>query len=211
MRKLLIALAVLLVLLGVADRVAVQVASKAVAKELRTTGQLRTDPKVTIGGFPFLTQALQGRYDRIEVDAGSVTRGDLRLSSFDAVLTGVHVPLSKALSGSVTAVPVEGLTATVVVSYADLAAAARLQGLAITPKGSDQLQLSATVRGQQVSADATVRLEGDDVVVVPAGSAPLGFRASVGSLPYGLRLQGVTVTPGGLRLAASSGPTVLSR
>ena len=59
MKKLLVALLVLLALLVGADRVAEQVAEGRIADQLRA--DLSSAPQVEIGGFPFLTQALAGR------------------------------------------------------------------------------------------------------------------------------------------------------
>ena len=56
----------------------------------------------------------------MEVSAVDVPAGDLVLARLDAVLTGVEVPLSDALSGSVGAVPVERLTSRALVAYGEL-------------------------------------------------------------------------------------------
>ncbi len=227
MRKLLVSLAILLALLVVADRVAVSVASGVVASQLRTSGELRSDPSVTITGFPFLTQALAGRYDRIEVSASGLSRGGVRVSQFDATVRDAQLPLSDALGGSVSAVPVSGLTATAVVTYADVVSAGKLAGARLTPvAGGVRVSARISVLGQTVMASATsaVTLARGDIVItarsvtVQGQSSPaldaalagmLDFRVKVGTLPYDLELTGVSATSAGLVLTARSGPTVL--
>jgi hypothetical protein len=229
-RRLLGSLAVLVVLLVVADRIAVSLASATVAARLRASAQLRSDPSVSIKGFPFLTQAFRGRYDRIDVSLTGLSRGtSVRISRFDATLIGARVGLGDALGGSVSAVPVERLTASAVVSYADAASAAGLKDVRLAPAGGDTVRVTArpTVLGQQVTAEAlsSVRVEGDDVVVTarsvkvlgtssPAWEGALGgkldLRIQIGRLPFGLELTGARVTAGGLVLTATAGTTVLS-
>lgn len=230
MRRLVGALVAVLLLLAVADRVGVVLASRVVASKLRTSASLAADPSVRIRGFPFLTQALSGRYDQIDVSTGSLARGGVRLSRLDVALRGVRLSLSQALSGNVSNVPVEGLTASAVVTYADVAAHGGLPGvtvLSVAPVGT-HLRVTArlTVLGQVVTAssDSSVRLDGRSVVVTaekvtvpgqPGGvldtalAGRLDLRVPVGTLPYGLALTGVRVTPAGLVLAARAGATVI--
>jgi hypothetical protein len=224
-------LVVLVVLAVGADRVALLVAESQVASQLQTSGDLSRRPSVSIRGMPFLTQALSGTYDRVEVSATDVTAGNGKLSSFDATLAGVQVPLSDALSGSVTSVPVDRLTATVLLTYADLQAQLRDRRLSLAPGPDGLLRVtgSVTVLGRTVSASAlsSVKLRGTDVVVTArrfeVGARPadrvvtaalgnrLDFTARIGKLPYGLRLTGVTLRPQGVLASATAQNTVLTR
>lgn len=228
MRKLVVALVVLLVLGVVADRVAVQVAEAQVAKRLRETGRLGQDPKVAVRGFPFLTQVLAGRYDRIDVETKQFARGGVVLSRLDVSLLGARVPAGQALGGQVRSVPVEGLQAQAVVRYVDLAGRSGSAGLRVVPAG-DQVEVTGrlTVRGQTVTATArsAVRLRGRSLVVsaqsvkvAGQGSAAidravrrlLDFTVPIGALPYGLDLTSARVDVSGVVLVAASGPTVLT-
>lgn len=227
MRKLLVVVVVLALLLLAADRIGVLVASRALAANLRTSAALPSDPTVSINGFPFLTQAIAGRYERIEVRTGALTRGGVRLAHLDVALTGVRVPLSQAISGSVTAVPVDALTATAVVTYADVASVGTLAGISVTPAGSGvHVTGRLTVLGQtfQASTESTVRLDGRSIVITARKLTVLGqssalvnsalagrldLRVPVGTLPYGLKLSGVHTSSEGLMLEAATGPTVL--
>jgi hypothetical protein len=218
-------LLVLVALLVGADRVAAVVAGRVVAGQLQSAGELSVKPSVSFGGFPFLTQAVRGRYSAVEVSASDVAAGGERLSQFDADLAGLRLPLSAALSGNVARVPVDGVDARVVLSYADLQRRLRDRRLALAAGPSGLLRVTGTVRvlGRDVSAAAlsSVRLSGTSVVVTAQRfegggiSVPLGnrldFTVRIGKLPYGLALSGVRVTPGGIEATARGRNTVLTR
>ena len=224
-------LVVLVLLLVAADRVAVVIAERQVATQLQSTGDLSVRPSVSIKGVPFLTQALAGTYDEVELRAEDVTAGNGRLSLFTASLTGVQVPLSDALSGSVTSVPVSSLTATVLLSYADLQGRLADRRLSVSPgpRGLLRVTGSVTVLGRTVSASALSRvtLSGTNVVVTAerfeVGARPadrvitaalgkrLDFTARIGELPYGLTLTGVSIQQAGVVATATARETVLTR
>lgn len=90
MRRLLVGLVVLLALLLAADRAGAALASRAIAAEVQSATRLPGEPDVEVAGFPFLTQALAGRYDRVELTARDVPAGELTLDRLDATLTGVQ-------------------------------------------------------------------------------------------------------------------------
>jgi hypothetical protein len=226
-RKLLVALVVLALLVAALDRVALHLAETAVAQEARTSAGLQTTPTVRVHGFPFLTQALRGRYDRIDVHATDVQHEGVRVSRLDATLLGARVPLADALHRDVTSLPVAGLTASAWVTYADLATRSRLAGVTIEPVG-DRVRVTGrvSVLGETVRATAVSRvsLRGSRIAVtatsvqvldrqvpgaVSALAGALDLLVPVGRLPYDLRLTGLQVTSAGLRLSARSGPTVL--
>lgn len=222
---------VLLVILAVAavaaDRVGVRVAEDQVAKQLQSSADLTSRPTVTIDGVPFLTQALAGRYDRIDVGATDLSRGGVHVTSLEAELTGVEVPLGDALRGDVSSIPVDAVTATALVTYADLAHSSGLVGVTITPvDGEVHVTGRVTVLGRSVTVTATssVALRGRSIAVTARSLRVLGqtspallnalagrldLLVPVGTLPYDLRLTGLSVTQEGLLLQARSGRTVL--
>jgi hypothetical protein len=225
-KKLLVTLLVLVALLVGADRIAAYVAAQQVAGKIRTSAMLAADPKVKIAGFPFLTQAFAGRYDRIDVTADDVDRGGVRLTHFMTSLYGVQLPLSDALGGRVQSIPVDRLTGQAVVGYVDLKSSGRM--LVFTPDG-DRVKVtgSISVLGQDISASAssTVSLDGNDLVLTPQSVSAAGqssnligdaikgafrVRVPLGRLPYGLKLTGVKATAAGVVVSAESGPTVLT-
>ena len=104
-----------------------------VAEKLQASGGLTSKPSVSIKGFPFLTQAFHGRYDRVEVSAKALSRGGVRLARLDVTVVGARIPLADALSGHIKSVPVESLSANAVVTYVDLAHRSKLADASLTP------------------------------------------------------------------------------
>lgn len=227
-------LGVLLLLLGVAvvvDRLAAAAVDRAVAARLAEAARLSATPQVQVRGFPFLTQAVRGRYEDVAVRASSVPVGALRLSTFSAQLHGVEVPLGDALSGSVTAVPVASIDATAVLGWADLTAALGDRGLSVSPATNGLVRVtgSLTVLGRTLEASALSRpvLQGREIVVTAerfevgnsaadavlsrALGSRLDFRLTLGALPFGLRLTSLTTGPDGVVLGARSDGAVLRR
>ncbi|MCY7341303.1 MAG: DUF2993 domain-containing protein [Pseudonocardia sp.] len=97
MRRLVIGLLVLAGLLVTADFGAAALAESAVSRQMREQLALPDDPSVRINGFPFLTQALAGRYSSIDIDAERITVGDLREVQINARLDDVAAPLPMLL------------------------------------------------------------------------------------------------------------------
>lgn len=230
MKGLLVSLLVLLGLAVAADRIGLVIAERSVATQLQNSGSLSSRPDVSIAGFPFLTQALAGEYDDVELSAVNVSAGGGRLTQLTASLSGVHVPLSDALSGSVDAVPVDSVRATVLVSYADLGKQLRDRGLTVSAAG-DLLRVTGSVKvlGRTVSASAlsSVAVAGTSLRVTAqryeVGSSPadpvvagslggrLDFVVRIGKLPYGLKIDDVRVTAAGIVATASAKDVVLQR
>ena len=229
MKKLLVGLVVLLGLLLVADRVAARLAAQAIAAEVQSASRLTSEPEVDITGFPFLTQAIAGRYDRVEVSAREVPAGELVLDRLDATLSGVQVSLTDALSGSVQQVPVEAVRARALVSYEALARRSGERSLTVAPAG-DRVRVTGSldVAGRTLSAVAVSRVEvseGDllvtaeeyevgnetaDRLITRAIGDRLDLRIPVTGLPYDLEVTDVEVQPDGVAVVARTGATVLS-
>jgi hypothetical protein len=229
-RRLLIAVVILLGLLAIADRIAVVVADRAVAQQIRSELDLAADPSVHISGFPFLTQALRGRYRNVHVQIPDVTSGPLRNIDVDARLLDVRATVSDMLGGRLNQVPVSRVTGSVQVHYDDLARASGIPGLAIRP-ASGGLQVSGQIQvlGRQVSASAVAhvsvdnealvvtadhaQIDGTEIpsAVVTAAARALSFRVSPRQLPLGLRITGVTTGPDALSVNAEAQNVVLRR
>ena len=229
MRKLLFAVAVLLALLVVADRVSVRVADRVLADQL--TGELGSRPDVDVRGFPFLTQAVAGRYDDLRLHADTVQRSGITVRDVAARLSGAQVPFDAALAGDVRTVPVQRLAVSGLVDYAELS---RLAGrgltLAAAPDGGVRVSGSLRVAGRQVDdasavavvqlADGVLTLSAGDVRV--AGVAPpraladaltgaLGVRVRLPTLPYDVALSHVAAGADGVRITGEARDTVLRR
>jgi hypothetical protein len=217
-----IALAVLFV---VGDRLAVQAANHAIAVKARNAAQLAETPSVSIKGFPFLTQAASGRYDKIKITAHGIRRGGVRIDTIHAEFNGVHVSLSDALAGKVSAVPIDKGTGDLLITYADLSEYLKGRSITITPSGND-LSVNARIAlaGRTVAASGTyqVGLSGRKLVLSPVGSSltvdgspvPAATLAAVttaltvqidtGVLPFGLGVTTVHVVPTGLQVVATA-------
>jgi hypothetical protein len=226
-KKLLVAVLVLLALLVVADRVGVLLAERAVAEQIASRGGLQGTPDVEIAGFPFLTQAVSGTYDDVQVHLTADQLGQPAGTRADVSLRGVHVPFSDVLSRSVGEVPVDRVDGTATVPYALLAA--QLGGdTAITSEGGGvRVTRTVSVLGYDfpVSAAGTVGLDGSDLVVdvqqaqaagvdVPdfilqQAAALLSVRYPVPALPFGLRLTSVAAAQDGVHVAVEAQDTVL--
>lgn len=171
LRTTLILLAVLAVVLGVVDRVAVRVAQDQMAKRLvDTAGLSGGSVEVSIHGFPFLTQVARGRFADIEVQAQGVALDDLQDLDISAHLRGVQLSVSELRSGQRPDVPAQSVDGNVTIPYAELArralAAGADDGLSALSlrRSGEAVALSArvTVLGVEVQASARARVTFDD-------------------------------------------------
>ncbi|GAA4727186.1 DUF2993 domain-containing protein [Modestobacter marinus] len=227
MKALLIALLLALGLLVLVDRVGVSVAEGQVADQLAARGELAGTPEVDITGFPFLTQAVSGRYDEVRISLTAEQLGEPAGTRADVSLFGVQVPLSDVVSGSVVAIPVEQVDGTATLAYALLAR--ELGGDTQLAPDGDRLRIERTLdlAGLMVPVTAlgTVTLDGRDLVVdVDDASAAgvdvpgfvldravdvLDFRYPVPELPFGLELTGVDPQDDGVHVRVRATDTVL--
>jgi hypothetical protein len=231
-KRLLVVLVVLGVLVGlliVADRVAVHVADGRVAQQVQRQGDLPGEPTVDITGFPFLTQAVAGTYRDVEIRLTADELGQPAGTSAAVSLHGVHLPLSDALSGSVSRIPVDRVDGTATLAYPLLS---QEIGDGATLRYADGgLRLSKTVsvlgRSVPLTAVGRISLDGDEVVVraeqasaagvslpsalVQRAGQALGLRYRIPALPFGLHLTAVHPTPSGVVVDVLGTGTVLSR
>lgn len=227
MKALLIVVVVLLGLALLVDRVAVGVAEDRVARELATTGGLQGTPEVDITGFPFLTQALGGRYDEVRISLDADQLGQPEGTRADVTLRGVQVPLSAVLAGSVREVPVERIDGTATLSY-ELIATGLGADTTLAREGDD-LRITRTVElfGQQVPLTAVgqASIDGGEVVIdvekaagagvelpgylVGQASDLLDLRYAVPALPFGLRLTSVRPADDGVVVGLEATDTVV--
>jgi hypothetical protein len=221
---------VLVLLLGLAiaaDRVAVGIAEERVAEELAAQGGLQGTPEVDITGFPFLTQAVAGRYDDVRIALSAGQLGQPEGTRADVALHGVRVPLASVLSGSVQQVPIDRVDGTATLSY-DLLAA-QLGGDTTLRREGDGLRITKTVEllGQTIplTAAGTVSLDGNDLIVDVENATGAGvdvprflvdqvadlldLRYAVPALPFGLRLTSVTPADDGVVVDLEAIDTVI--
>ncbi len=227
MKVLLVVVALLLGLAVLADRVAVGIAEDRVGSELAAKGGLQGTPEVDITGFPFLTQALGGRYDEVRISLTAAQLGQPEGTRADVALHGVEVPLSAVLAGSVREVPVERVDGTATLSYELLATG--LGADTTLAREGDGLRITRSVEllGQSVPLTAVgqATLDGSEVVIdveqaagagvelpgflVGRASDLLDLRYTVPALPFGLRLTSVTPAADGVVVGLEATDTVV--
>jgi len=218
MRKLIIFLVVVILIVIAADRGAKYAAESAVSKQLAASYDLQPAPKVTVNGFPFLTQAVSGTYQQIDVEMAEVTKDDLYVQNVKAHLYDVRAPISEVLNGAqnISAARADG---TALVPYEVLKK--RLpDGFSVKPDGS-KLKLSGKARalGISVPVTATVSLqvgrEGvtakPSKITVAGGRVPgsavsnqIGFEIPVQDLPMHLKVKDVKVRDKGVEVTADA-------
>jgi hypothetical protein len=234
---------VLLVVLGLlvvgfvaADSVARHLAQGRLAAEIRTSENLPETPDVTVHGWPFLTQVIAGRYQRIDVRIRQLpVSSGISLGELDAVLSGVRVPLSDVLHGNVQRIPVAGVRAGARVSFRELdgvvrrqVPADRLQDVSLAPGRDGRLLVTATYTGpggpRPVRGEGEVSMSGgrlqfrvreDSLAGLPTSARPqiarlLGASVDLPELPFGLRVLGVDVDAGGVVLRVGGTGVVLT-
>ena len=212
--RLAIALLVLAALFTAADRITVGIAENEIAKRIQSSQNLASKPSVTIAGFPFLTQLIGMKLDKVSLDARGVTRNGVRVTDLRADLHGV------APSDGFKQASVDTLDGTAFFSWTDLQAAAAAQGLDVTlaagPDGSIRVTGVIPRINQKVTLESKLTLSGNNKIGISAakvetagvqlGSIPheLDYTIPVGTLPMGMRLHDFQVSPDGLRVSASA-------
>ncbi|SDY08047.1 Protein of unknown function [Micromonospora pattaloongensis] len=235
-RLLITAIVLLLVLAGllvVADRVAANYAEDRIADEVRqqvAQQQLHSSPpSVTVGGFPFLTQVLDGRYRSIGIVLrdvrGEVSGASVRLPQLDVEARDVIASLDTLRSGQgdVIARTVDGKAT---ISYESVAEFIKQPGVQLSEQNGklavtaplQVLNSQVTVRGTAdlTVADGQVRLRfaelaADGLPRIPAAQALVNAYAQqisvavpLPKLPFRLDVREVRPTPDGLAVTATA-------
>lgn len=211
MRRAVIAIVVIVALLVVADRVAVLAGERAVADQVQTDQHLSTRPDVSIGGFPFLTQAIGGRYDDVTVTMHDLHRTAVRVQTLTVRLRGVHVGLGALTSQHLSAVPVDHATASVLVSYADINAYLGNRDIVVSNGGDGEVRVTGSVtalgRTASLSVQGRIDVHGSDVVVTVGHG--LDFTIPLGGMPFSIVLVGAKATKQGITVTATASHVVL--
>ncbi|MET8652998.1 MULTISPECIES: LmeA family phospholipid-binding protein [Nocardia] len=138
MRKLIIGLLILAGLAVVIDFGAAAYSEYRVSRALRVGADLSADPEVTIHGFPFFGQALDGRYQSVGIRAQAV-RPDIPGQIYvEANLTGVRLPFRDLSDGKVRRVPVEKLDARMVIEPVELGRLFNIPDLQVHSRPADK-------------------------------------------------------------------------
>ncbi|MEU8353695.1 DUF2993 domain-containing protein, partial [Streptomyces sp. NPDC048845] len=147
LRILLITAVVLGGLFVAADRVAVGLAEDEVAKKVRSSQGLKADPKVSIEGFPFLTQVATKELEEVRVDLDGMTASAeghaLRVTEMTANLYDVRI------GGNFSTATAASATGAASIGYSDLSKAAD-EGIMISyggesDSGKPQVKVTANI------------------------------------------------------------------
>lgn len=234
MRKLLIALGVLVVLLIAIDRIALVIAEDEIASRIATAYSLPADPGVSITGFPFLTQVVSGNYQQIGVTADQIQADGVTLHNLNVHLTGVHASISQLLGGGSSTITADRAAGTALVDFATVKQRLpreaqvsvggqnlTVSGIQLSPDGKN-LKLSGTASylgaSAPVSATAALSVSPSGITVTPGDATVAGGLISIpgsaisrlhltvplSGLPLHLHVTSVQVTPEGLRVGAAA-------
>jgi hypothetical protein len=232
----LVGLVVLVALLVVADRVAAWAAQRTlaerVAEELSAHQVGSSQPEVSIGGFPFLTQVASGRYERVVLRLRDVGSEQLRLPLVELTATGVTAS-ARAIIERQGAVEADRVTGTATVGYAQVRALIGRDDLQLRGEdGRIALRLPVELLGVPVTlvGVAGAEMAGNVIQVrvrefgiesggLPEGAFPLvdqiarelSVDVALPPLPYGLSVDSVFAGPTGLVVSVSAAEVPLSR
>lgn len=231
--SLLVALLVLIGLLVVADRVAAGVAERAIAEQVSQEAgrrEIRSEPpEVTVGGFPFLTQVLAGRYESISILVRDIrTPGELEglrmpVLEVDARNVTASIDTIRTGQGEVVAETVEG---TGTIGYDNVVNFIDQPGLTLREEeGQLRVRAPLTVLGQEVTVQGTAKLSISDGEVfvgfdeltaegmpdselaeqaLIAYARQISVRLPVPAMPFDLRVREVHALPEGLSVTATA-------
>jgi hypothetical protein len=224
-----------LLILVVLDRVAWFAAERGVGQTIKTSQHLSSAPDVSIKGFPFLTQAIKGRYTEVDGTISNLSvQNGVTISALDVHLQGVHVKLADLIRQQVTGAPVDDAYAVGRVTYPDLDAAAKANtpspDLTVTfgpGAKSDQLKVTGKYQGlitAQISGQAKLTVLDGRLVVSPVTDSLDGLPALIRSrvvallgvsyklpvLPFGFQADKVSVGPEGVTVTVSAKKITLS-
>jgi len=217
MRKLLIAVVVLVVLGAAADFAAARVFEDRVTEALQREYDLGRRPVVQVRDVPFLPHLATGQFSTIDLAATDATARGINAAQLKLTLHGVRVP-REVMRGEPGRITVDRADGTIELSEAEVnrLLADRLQGgrLAIGQDGV-QVRTQLQVLGQPLDLLVTGRLGARDggVTFTPTQirlgdrghldpaqeellSSQLTFRVPLPELPAGVRLERVDTRPG---------------
>jgi hypothetical protein len=178
-RKLIIAVLVLVALAVAADFGCAAAAEYTVAQQMRQQLHLASEPSVRINGFPFLTQAVAGQYTSIDIQASGVSADPLHDLDVEATLHDVEAPLAEVISGDLHSVRAANVDGRIRIKDTDLGRAIGIEDLRIQQPSDQQIKelfppgtpTSGSPRGNRapIKMVATTDLAGQHTEVVAFG------------------------------------------
>jgi len=217
MRKLLIAVVVLLLLGAAADFAAARVFEDRVTEALQREYDLGRRPVVQVRDVPFLPHLATGRFSTIDLAATDATARGINAAQLKLTLHGVRVPRD-VLLGEPGRITVDRADGTIELTEAEInrLLADRLQGgtLAIKENGVElRVQvpllgqtLEALITGELGARDGRVTFTPDEIRLGEQGridpstedllASQFTFEVPLPELPAGVRLERVDTRPG---------------
>jgi LmeA-like phospholipid-binding len=214
MRKLLIAVVILVLLGAGADFAAARVFEDRVTGALQREYDLGRRPVVQVRDFPFLPHLATGRFSTIDVAATDAQAKGINAAQLQLTLQGVRVP-REVMLGEGGRVTVERADGTIELTEAEVnrLLADRLQGgtLQITGDGVEvkvdlDLVGQALAKGRLGARDGEVTFTPDEIRLGDRGpldpatqdllSDRFTFQVPLPELPAGVRLERVDTRPG---------------
>lgn len=222
---------ILVVVLGglfvAADRIALSVAESKAAQRAQASENLSSKPKVSIEGFPFLTQVAFGKLDDVKISSSDMTASvgsqSVTLDSFNADLHGVK------LSNGYTQAVADSGDGNAFITFANVNKAVPT-GMTVSSGGTASdgkalVKLSGTYQQAAFTVNSELTVTGNQTISLHAVSLPTAFTAlglgdqmrqtidldiKLPSLPSGLKLTSVTSASDGITVVASGKNVVLA-
>lgn len=206
MRKTLILLAMLVLLLVVADFGLRSLAQERVSRELEESLDLSTAPSVSLGGFPFLPKLLSGRFPEVSVRARDIVSEGVSIHGVRLSLREVTFSPRDLVSGRRPHIHVLHGEGTANMTGGDITAALREGGLPVDVRlesGRAIVGAAAILPGE---IEASLSLRGGSIVLTPLnGAIPAGLSIDLPELMPGVRYTDLSVKGSrallGIRLA----------
>ena len=173
-RWILIVLAAVVGLAVIVDVAGRFVAEAATARALESSLKLSAQPKVTIGGFPFLTHLASGDFPSVTVRGDQVESGQITLQSVHAVLRDVHVPVVGLARGRRVQVTAATGSGAAVVTAAEITRILQNKGTGVTVE-FDQGHVRVQVPGTPALIVADVAVEQGKLVLRSSRLPALGI------------------------------------
>jgi hypothetical protein len=219
MRKLLIAVVILVLLGAGADFAAARIFEDRVTDALQREYDLGRRPVVQVRDFPFLPHLATGRFSTIDVAATDAKAKGVNAAQLQLTLHGVRVP-REVMLGEGGRVTVERASGTIELTEAEVnrLLADRLQGGALELK-DDGVEVSvdlalvgqAQLKGKLGARDGAVTFTPDEIRLGDRGrldratenllSDRFTFQVPLPELPAGVRLERVDTRPGAVVLS----------
>jgi LmeA-like phospholipid-binding len=233
---------VLVAVLVVGDRVAAKVASEQiearVVAELQERGVTAGSTDVSVGGFPFLAQVAEGRYEEITVDMANVRLEGVTLPELHVVANDVRADTGDLMDGTAEVVAAR-VTGTGTVDYPTLATIVDygrfgLTGVSFGDGGNGGLRVQGTARlvgGLEAPLTATADLTAVEGAIrvrirdlefdsgslpAPLGNAvrdltrKLSVNVKLPELPFQLSLDDVRAESDGLLITGTAADVALA-